>query len=351
VVGITGDDTVHVVWGGSDEGSAGLWTSQSTDYGETWSAPLRIATSCYFANAMATTASGWIVVQATCFTGGRADPQPDSTLIVRREDGTWLPPSSTGVPGWFGTVKIAGDGPDALATALITSHGAGQDTHVAYLIRKYLRNAGGWEVTTRRIAPLGIAEAEAGEYHFNLQSLAYPRHYGDGTVRTGITFMWSGRRRASAYALSSFDGGRSWGEVEPIVSYEGNSEETGRRIEHVVPAYDVVADRLLAIWVCCGDPREHQSATHYASWSVPGSGVWHASLQAKADDPPDLAPDQPVQLALGGRSVSDMAATLASNSRKTWIGWIEDRQEIKVRSFELNQMIPVDQYPTPTPWR
>ena len=345
VIGITGDSAVHAVWGASDEGSAGLWTSTSTDYGETWSAAQRIATDCWFANAMATTPSGWIVVQASCFTGGRADPQPDATLIVRREDGTWLPQQRSGVPGWFGTVAIAGDGPDALATAFVTSHGAGQDNHVAYLVSKYLRNEGGWNVTTRRIVPLGIAEAEAGDYHWHPQSLAYPRHYADGSVRTGITFMWSGRRRASAYALSSFDGGLSWGSVEPIIYYVGNSDETGQILEHVVPAYDVAADRLVAIWSGFGDPADLAPNTHYSSWSVPGSGVWHSSLQALSSDPGDIAPGQPVPIAFGGRSVGDMAATLASNARKMWIGWVEQRQEVKVRSFELNQMIPISEYP------
>src|SRR5262249_47584211 len=47
VIGITGDSAVHVVWGASDEGSAGLWASTTTDYGETWSAPQRIASDCY----------------------------------------------------------------------------------------------------------------------------------------------------------------------------------------------------------------------------------------------------------------------------------------------------------------
>jgi hypothetical protein len=44
LVGITGDGVVHAVWGGSDGESTspdagGVWTSMSSDYGVTWSAP------------------------------------------------------------------------------------------------------------------------------------------------------------------------------------------------------------------------------------------------------------------------------------------------------------------------
>src|SRR5262249_7442203 len=141
------------------------------------------------------------------------------------------------------------------------------DMHIAYLLSKYLRNSGGWTVRTRRIAMPGIDEAAAGKYHLHPRSLSYPRREGDGSGRTAITTMWSGRRRASAYALTSLDGGLTWGPVEVVVYYPGDSDETGQRVEHVVPAYDPAADRLLALWSGFGDARALEPSTHYASWS------------------------------------------------------------------------------------
>jgi hypothetical protein len=44
LIGITGDHTVHAVWGGSDDGGS-IWTSMSSDYGASWSTPEQLLTS------------------------------------------------------------------------------------------------------------------------------------------------------------------------------------------------------------------------------------------------------------------------------------------------------------------
>ena len=38
-------------------------------------------------------------------------------------------------------------------------------------------------------------------------------------------------------------------------------------------------------------------------------------------------------------------------SRWVWVAWAEGSNTITVRSYNLNQIIPADQYPTPTPGR
>jgi hypothetical protein len=37
-------------------------------------------------------------------------------------------------------------------------------------------------------------------------------------------------------------------------------------------------------------------------------------------------------------------------SRWTWVAWVEGANAITVRSVDLNKIIPIAQYPTPTPW-
>jgi hypothetical protein len=36
-------------------------------------------------------------------------------------------------------------------------------------------------------------------------------------------------------------------------------------------------------------------------------------------------------------------------SRWMWVAWVEGPNEITVRSFDLNKLIPASEYPTPTP--
>jgi hypothetical protein len=191
VVGITGDRAVHAVWGASDDALHSLWTSSSTDYGATWSPPRRLADFCWFPDDMATTPDGQIVVAASCYTrSGSAAPVPRTTLLVRRADGVWLPPAQLDLAGWFGSVVIAGDGRDGLATALVTAHGVDQDIQLLYLVSKFLINSGGWTVATRHMAPAGIPAGEAGNYSCNLRGLAFTYFTPDAQPHTGLVFMW-----------------------------------------------------------------------------------------------------------------------------------------------------------------
>jgi len=67
-----------------------------------------------------------------------------------------------------------------------------------------------------------------------------------------------------------------FGPVAPIV-LDDTAAGTGAQAPAVfaAPAYDPIADRLVAIWSCCQDALYGGVAsTHYASWSVPGITNW-----------------------------------------------------------------------------
>jgi hypothetical protein len=345
VVGITGDRTVHVVWGGSDraaDGSeGGLWTSSSADYGAHWSAPQQIATDCALALDMATTAAGDIVVLASCYTRVGNGATFHADMLVRHPNGTWEPPAQLAAPATFGAVVIAGDGATTTAYALTIAHPSQGDPRQLYLLAKRLAVPGEWNIQTRAFAVDGIDSSELGDFGINVRAMTFARSVG-GTSQRGIVFMFSGRNRASAYGLSSLDGGASWGAVEPIAFRAHEPETSGYTIGWAAPAYDPAADRLLALWTCCADASGATvEATHYASWSVPGSGVWTPELRTGVDAPR-------VPIVLGSRSAASSVTAQAKNARVVWVGWVEQGNQIHVRTLNLNQIVPVGAYPLPT---
>jgi hypothetical protein len=333
-VAITGDDAVHAVYGAAGDGQAGLYHRVSRDYGQTWSRPERIATSCWDVSDLAATVDGQLVALGHCFTRvGGLSPTPQTTMITRRADGTWLAPQPTGVPGWFGSVAVAGDGPDALATAWVTAKGGGQDQQMIYLIHKYLRNEQlGWQVLTRRIAPPGVAPGEAGASHWRPQNLTFTRFHADGTTSTGIIFTWSGQYRASGYALVSLDGGLSWSDARTVHYAPGDDRVTGRRSAFLAPAYDPAADSLVALWPCCGDGRRGSASTHYAAWADVTGARW-----TRLPDP----------LLTTARSATAPVTAQAPGTRWVWLAWIEDQQTIIARSVDLDRIVPLTRYRGP----
>gem|GEM_PF-1182280 len=349
VVGITGDRAVHVVYGASDrdvtdgDGAAWLWTRTSSDYGASWSAPWRIAQDCWVADDMVTTAQGWIVVAANCYIphgSGEATPQP--AMIVRRPDGTWLEPDRISMPNWYGAegaVVIVGDGDQARAIAIRFGR-LGLANGKVYLIAKRLADPGDWQIEERDIS---ISAGDTGERHWHSSGLVFPQTHPDGSVSSGVIFTWTGAYTNGAYALVSLDAGQRWGPVEPIL-YDGrDSSESGSYVKWVSPAYDPAANRLIAIWTCCGDATfTPVESTHYASWSVPGTGVWSPELLPGIDAPRIL-------VVLGSRSAWNSVAAQSMNARVVWVAWVEQGNQITVRTLNLNQIIPVAAYPTPSP--
>lgn len=341
---VSGNREVHAIYGMAGDGEAGLYDTVSRDFGRTWSAPQQIATNCWDVSDAAGTVDGQIVVLGHCYhETGSGDPIPDTTLIVRRADGTWLAPQTTGVPGWFGAIALAGDGRDALATAWVTAKGAGQNEQIIYLISKYLINErDGWSVRTRQVEAAGIPSGEMGDSHWHPRHLTFTRIFPNGQATTGIVFVWSGQYRASAYALVSLDGGLTWGDVEPIVWQPGEDRVSGHYTQYVTPAYDPAADRLVAIWTCCGDSGHDEPSTHYASWSVPGSGNWQP-----AQGPGSYTPRIP--LITGARQSGPIASEMAPGARMTWLAWVERARQVEVRTLDLNTIIPPGEYPPATP--
>jgi hypothetical protein len=340
LVGITGDGVVHAVWGGSDgeptsPDAGGIWTSASSDYGVTWSAPERILTHCWNPLDMATTPSGQIVVLASCWTLVGSDAQPHTEFAIR-DGGRWLPPQRLHIDSWFGAVAVAGDGPNLRITAL-TMPFVRDDPRTGHLIGKYLADPGPWQM---RDVPLIPAEVtDPGELRWQVHHLSFTRLLVNGQVSTGLIFTWSDVERAHAYSLTSLDGGLSFGPVAPIVlddTATGSSAQAPAVF--AAPAYDPIADRLVTIWSCCHDALYGGVAsTHYASWSVPGSTNWTPLLGLGR-----------IPTIIGSRSAHRTATAQAPMSRWTWVAWVEGPNVITVRSYDLNRIVPANQYPTPT---
>jgi hypothetical protein len=332
LVGITGNDEIHAVWGASDD-EGGIWTSMSADYGASWSAPHRLLSNCLAALDMAATPSGQIVILANCATAQLAR----AAIVIRQADGIWLPPQYVPVDAWSGAVAVAGDRQDLRITALALPF-AGDNATSGRLIGKYLADPGPWQIRAVPLVPAGVADP--GDLRWQPHHLSFTRLHPNGQVSTGLIFTWSDAERAHAYALISLDGGLSFGPVAPIV-LDDTASGTGAQAPAVfaAPAYDPVADRLVAIWSCCRDALYGGVAsTHYASWSVPGSSSWNPLLIATR-----------IPTIIGSRSAHRIATAQAPMSRWTWVAWVEGPNEITVRSYDLNKIIPNEHYPTPTP--
>jgi hypothetical protein len=313
-VAVTGDRTVHAVWGASDA-DGGLWTSASSDFGANWSEPERMATNCTLVTDLQATVDGQLVALAMC---GRLPTHP--TLLVRRANGQWQPPQQLRIAGRFGSLVVVGDGPDAQAVAFVTGHGDGMPTDVGYLVSGNLAS-GNWQVREVRLDV-------PGNYHFRQQGLVFVRPQSDGTTQTGIVFTWKGQYSASLYVLTSLDAGQTWGPVTPIVGGERNADRAEEDLAFVAPAYAAQADQLVAIWTCCGDAQEIEAATHYASSTTPGSAPWQP-----------VGLDAAVPLVLGARSAGDTVTAQAVGAGDVWVAWVERRKEVLVRSVPAAQLV------------
>ncbi|MDQ5853494.1 MAG: glycoside hydrolase, partial [Chloroflexota bacterium] len=202
---ISGDGTVHVVWGGAFTPGKPVWYAASTDYGATWSAPVPIGRNCYSVAKMAATLDGQLVVLALCTPpSGSWSVRPG--FIVRRSDGTWLPQEEIDVDGRWGSLVVLGDGADARAVALLASESSGD----GYVIQKRLLDPSPWRVQSVNLVPSGMAGASTSYYLF--RGLAFRRPNGGDS----ILFTWSIYGANGVHALTSLDGGASWGGVESV---------------------------------------------------------------------------------------------------------------------------------------
>jgi hypothetical protein len=329
-VGISGDGTVHALWGMSDAQQAtgtrsALWASSSSDFGESWSAPTRIAEECRRVNAVVAGLDGTLVAQLVCAAGSGTT----LAMVTRRADGTWLPVERLPAPVRFyseGALTLVGDGDTAqvIGFALVERG----DRPVGYLLRRRLVSDAPWQV--EEIAITAPAERPLGARMANVHGLSFPHAAGDG-----VLFTWTDVDAGGAYALTSLDGGQTWGDIESLaVPFEPDGE-----IVSAVPAYDPVADCLVAVWDCCsGGLFSTAATTHYGSWRPPESSTWLS-----------ISDETPLPLVLGSRAAGMTVGAQANNSRFIWIAWVERQKQVEVRSLDLNTVIPISAYPTATP--
>lgn len=336
-VGVTGDGTIYVVWGVTDFPALALYVSSSTDGGETWSAPLRLGGGLFGVLDVATTLDGQVVVLAM-----QRDPELAPVLFQRGSDGTWgareaLPLRSV----WYasgGALAIVGDGMpgEPALVALVT--GPESQAGTVYLLRRPL-SGGRWSIGSRQ-----VTGATSGVLPGAVQAVTYSWHPADGQLQPAVTFAFTMRDTANVFALTSLDGGQTWGEVEPAV-HSGQSSDgaSSTSILSAAPAYDPVAQQLVLVWTCCVDGRWGETAaTHYLSRSAVGSGRWLPELE-----PERFALRQP--LVSHAQAVGLSAMAQAANTRVAWLTWIEDGHQVRVRTLALDRVIPYRDYPGATP--
>jgi hypothetical protein len=216
---------------------------------------------------------GQIVILANCFTAQGTISTLHATFVIRQADGIWLTPQTVDVDAWSGAVAVAGDRQDLRITAF-TMPFARDNPATGHLIGKYLADPGPWQVRDVPLVPAGVTDPSF--MRWQARHLSFTRLRPNGEVSTGLIFTWSDAERAHAYAITSLDGGLSFGPVAPIV-IDDTGVGTGTKAPAVfaAPAYDPIADRLIAIWTCCREAQyERVPVTHYASWSAPGSTQW-----------------------------------------------------------------------------
>ena len=330
-VGITGDSTVHVAWGGGDQPNNPVWYARSADYGVTWSEPEQVATGCYHVDTMGTTMDGQIVVLASCSRAGGGAARPG--IVQRKADGSWLPLIELPVAGQHSTLVVTGEGDAARVVVLaVNVHHQGE----AFIAQRSLRDGAAWRIDTKLLQPpAGLYSNDASFELFRGIAVRRP----DGT--DAILFTWSVFGGSVIHALTSLDGGANWNSIETVAA-QPRDDAPGKRPPEErwsAPAYDVRADRWAMIVVRRDlDQPGPGNGTHYTQSSVPGSSIW---LPRRG---PDVY-DQAVPLISGARSASWTDTAQTSNASFVWLAWIDEWQTLWVRSVDLNLLIPSDQYP------
>jgi hypothetical protein len=330
-LGITGDGTIHVAWGGGNTEGQPVWYAHSSNYGETWSGPEQIGSGCYRVETVATTLRNDVFVLASCSSSGGAHAHPG--IFQQRPDGSWLPFVRFGVRGQHSALVISGDGDHARAIVLAVDI---DHLGAASLIEKQREGDDSWETHPIMLTPRRDLLASNASF-FQLRGLAFRRPDGND----GVIFTWSVRGSNAVHAIQSQDGGDHWGSVETIAAFPPDAKDAPDH-RYAVPAYDVRTDRLV-VFVVRRDPMVPQSdGTHYAFWSAPGSGDWQ----------PHQVPgsyDRVVPLISGATSASWSDAAQSGNASYVWLAWIDHDRLLRVRSFPFTLLVPADQRPVPIP--
>jgi hypothetical protein len=314
---ISGDDTITALYGPDDApwqpgqtppaNAWSIWARTSHNLGQHWSAPQRIASGCWSVLSSAATPGGWVVGLLAC---GREHETWQPTLVVRQPNGHWRPEYTLPTSDMLllqGSVALSGDGDQA--RAVLALYSMAQPTQLTLATIQLSSGT-----TTFSTHPLGSL-ASSSHMHRNFRALSYIRL---PTQQPAISISWIAQdeHAGAVYALTSLDGGHSWGDVEQIASAPNT-------IIDAALSYDPVPDTLIAMWPCCGDTTfQSLPASHYSAWSTPGSGRWSTA--------------EP--LVSSARIVGHSDTGHGLNARTTWLAWVEQQQTLMVRSYGLNQI-------------
>lgn len=324
-VGVAGDGTVHAVWGVTEFPELAIYSSFSTDAGETWSAPERLGTGMFGVLDVAATLDGQVFALAI-----QRDPVVAPVLFHRSADGQWGNAEALPVgPVWYGSggaLVVAGDGtdPNPQLVAIVTGSDARPDT--AYLLNRPFVG-GAWSVGSRELQGSGgLAGA--------VQGVRFSWRDPSGAMQPGVAFAVTSRETASVTTLTSLDAGRSWSAAEPVVrSGRVSSGADGTSILAAAPAYDPRTQSLAVIWPCCADALWGSvEATHYASRSAVGSGAWLPALRPETFD--DRIP-----LISNAQSAGLTVSAQALNAPSIWLAWIENGRQVRVRTLDLSRVV------------
>lgn len=336
-LGVTGDGAIHAVWGVTDFPDLAMFASESRDQGAHWSAPTRLGGGLFGVLDVATTLDNQVFVLAM-----QRDPSLAPVLFHRDAGGRWgeretLPLRSV----WYasgGALVVAGDGMPGVAPQLVALLTAGESQPGTVSLLRRPLDGGPWSID-RRTLPGASSDALPGA----TRGLAFAWRRGE-TTAPGVSFTFTLRDTADVFALTSLDGGATWGEIEPVArSGLTSAGAAGSTILSAASAYDPVAQSLIAVWTCCADGRwGNVAATHYASWRPLAERAWR----------PELRPEtfhQRVALVTGAHAAGLTAVDQAANARVAWMAWVEDGQSVRVRTLPLDRVLPGAAYPTLTP--
>ncbi len=316
VVGVLADRTVVAVWGNDGSRDGGIWSSETRDYGRTWSTPTRIATGGNIVLSIATDDAGRAVALATGYLRSGDTVLARTLLMTRSGPGVW-DVTLLAVPAIDGAVALA----DGRAVALVATK---RDDAIVAVTRDL--TGGSWQAQTIRVD--GALDAPGDEradgFFWHVNAVAFTRQLPDDTLQDGALFTWTRRDRGDVYALLTRDAGRSWGPIRRIVQ-----DLPGRTVRYAAPGYDASADRAIALWTCCDDANP----THYASWGTLG-GAWR-----ELSGP----------IISGAARAGWTSSAQPPASRAIWLVWVENDSQVMVRTLETNALVPVGQYPAATP--
>lgn len=354
-VAISGDGTVHALFGPADGASGDRWGNypgwssaeglhyrRSTDKGRTWSPPIS-REQCLNLGFDASR-NGWVAALMLCHWNASSTPpdldQPQGQatptsepatgetpaaelwLMRRAPDGTWLDavPLPLSHEGFlFGDLVLLEEGTTAVAVAAVV------DSDGAVNGLRYPLPDGPLSVTHREFPDDITPWYPFGVKYYRSTDQTDPAT-GARVSLPSATFTWNGWERAQVIAFHTFDAGQTW--IGPEIVVDHGAVEQSMPIRTPSAVYDPDADRLVVIWL---DNVGSASSSHYGAWSVPGSGVWHL-----------VGSDG--QLGTGALEATMSVTAQSANVGTFWLAWHEKNGTIRARTMRVRDIVPDEEY-------